>query len=350
MPAAIDVQSLTTAAEQAAGTGDFAAAEQHLRVAVELQESAAGPPGPELANTLNNLGVVYEHLDRPADAEQCYRRAHAVASAVFDADHPFVALSAKNLQDFCEARGLPIDPAAAAPELSQPTQPEPEPELNRPTQPEPATQPAPRSRAALPVMAVGAMALILLSILAIRSQSARRPVAPVTPAAQTRGAEAPPPQRSAAPVAPVAPDAPVASNRPPTSAAGAASVGKPAPPVSPGASPKRATPTRSEAALCRSVEIRAGEWLCDPAGGAPEPGTFFFYTRVASAGDATIEHRWYRNDRLYQRVPLRVRANQSGFRTYSRMTISAERAGDWRVEVRTASGDLLREERFTVSP
>jgi hypothetical protein len=199
---------------------------------------------------------------------------------------------------------------------------------------------------ALPIMAVAAMALIVVSILAIRSQSARRPVAPVTPAAQTRGAdqpeasakaEAPPPQPSAAPVAP-------------TSAAGAASVGKPAPPVEPVASPKRVATTLSEAALCRSVEIRGGEWLCDPAGGAPEPGTFFFYTRVASAGDATIEHRWYRNDRLYQRVPLRVRANQSGFRTYSRMTISAERAGDWRVEVRTASGDLLREERFTVSP
>jgi tetratricopeptide (TPR) repeat protein len=194
MPAAIDVQSLTTAAEQAAGTGDFAAAEQHLRLAVELQESAAGPPGPELANTLNNLGVVYEHLDRPADAEQCYRRAHAVASAVFDADHPFVALSAKNLQDFCEARGIPIDLVAAEPELSQPTQPEPEPELNPPTQPETAMQPAPRSRTALPIMAGAAMVLILVSILAIRSQSARRPVAPVTPAAETRGADQPPPR------------------------------------------------------------------------------------------------------------------------------------------------------------
>src|SRR6185295_4165622 len=111
MPAAMDVQSLTTAAEQAAGAGDFAAAEQNLRLVVELQDSAAGPPGPELANTLNNLGVVYERLDRPADAEQCYRRAHAIASAVFEADHPFVALSARNLQDFCEARGIPIEEA-----------------------------------------------------------------------------------------------------------------------------------------------------------------------------------------------------------------------------------------------
>jgi hypothetical protein len=65
--------------------------------------------------------------------------------------------------------------------------------------------------------------------------------------------------------------------------------------------------------------------------------------------NATIEHRWYRNDRLHRTVPLRIRANaREGFRTYSRMTVSPERAGDWRVEVRTTSGNSLQEARFTV--
>jgi hypothetical protein len=32
------------------------------------------------------------------------------------------------------------------------------------------------------------------------------------------------------------------------------------------------------------------------------------------------------------------------------MTINAERAGDWRVEIRTADGDLLHEEHFKVGP
>ena len=115
MPAATDAQSLTNAAEQAAASGDFATAAEYLRLAVELQESAAGPIHPDLANTLNNLGVVYERLDRPADAERCYRRAHAIASIALEPDHPFVALSAKNLREFCEARGIPIEPPAVAP-------------------------------------------------------------------------------------------------------------------------------------------------------------------------------------------------------------------------------------------
>jgi len=53
---------------------------------------------------------------------------------------------------------------------------------------------------------------------------------------------------------------------------------------------------------------------------------------------------------LHQHVPLRVHANQrAGFRTYSRMTVTAERTRDWRVELRSADGTLLHEERFTVS-
>jgi len=65
---------------------------------------------------------------------------------------------------------------------------------------------------------------------------------------------------------------------------------------------------------------------------------------------ATRQPRGSRNDRLQQHVPLRVRANQrAGFRPYSRMTVTAERTGDWRVELRSADGTLLHEERFTVS-
>src|SRR4029453_14768381 len=112
MPAAPDAHSLTNAAEQAASAGDYVSAEQSLKLAVELQEASGGPMHPDLANTLNNLGVVCERLEKPGDAEQCYRRAYAIASAVLDADHPFVALSAKNLRDFCDARNIPFEAPA----------------------------------------------------------------------------------------------------------------------------------------------------------------------------------------------------------------------------------------------
>jgi hypothetical protein len=62
-----------------------------------------------------------------------------------------------------------------------------------------------------------------------------------------------------------------------------------------------------------------------------------------------IEHRWYRDDRLSQSVELRIQASPgSGYRTYSRRTVSAENAGNWRVEVRTKDGSVLHEERFVV--
>jgi hypothetical protein len=49
---------------------------------------------------------------------------------------------------------------------------------------------------------------------------------------------------------------------------------------------------------------------------------------------------------LRQSVELTVHANTgTGYRTYSRNTVAA---GEWRVELRTRDGALLREERFTV--
>ena len=75
-----------------------------------------------------------------------------------------------------------------------------------------------------------------------------------------------------------------------------------------------------------------------------------FNTRVASPRDTTIEHRWYRDDRrCHQRVPLRIRANPSGFRTYSQTRISADRAGKWKVELRSQEGQLLDEKTFAVA-
>ena len=83
----------------------------------------------------------------------------------------------------------------------------------------------------------------------------------------------------------------------------------------------------------------------DPAG----PGAFFFYTRISSPTNTSVEHRWYRDGRLRQSVELAVRANWGpGYRTYSRQTITRESVGEWRVEVRSADGDVLAEERFVV--
>ena len=109
MPETRELRTVIDAAEQAAVAGDYASAEQLLREAALLQEARLGPLHPDLANTLNNLGIVCDIRDKPEDAELCYRRAYAIAAAALEPDHPFVATSRKNLADFCEARGKPVE-------------------------------------------------------------------------------------------------------------------------------------------------------------------------------------------------------------------------------------------------
>jgi hypothetical protein len=83
-----------------------------------------------------------------------------------------------------------------------------------------------------------------------------------------------------------------------------------------------------------------------PIEGEASPGRLFFYTRVKSANDVIVQHRWYRGDRQVESVDLDVGANPSnGYRTYSRHTVSA---GDWRIELTTRDGAVLHEARVRV--
>jgi len=101
------------------------------------------------------------------------------------------------------------------------------------------------------------------------------------------------------------------------------------------------------ARLCQTFSTSGRSWRCDPAGESVARGPIVLYTRVRSPRDAAVVHRWYREDTLQQSVTLTVRANATeGYRTYSRQTV--DRVGNWRVEVRSADGDLLHEQRFAV--
>jgi hypothetical protein len=99
------------------------------------------------------------------------------------------------------------------------------------------------------------------------------------------------------------------------------------------------------AKLCRDLRT-SGEWACVPVDSEASPGRLFFYTRVKSAKDVTVQHRWYRGDRQVESVDLDIGANPSnGYRTYSRHTVSA---GDWRIALTTRDGAVLHEERVRV--
>jgi hypothetical protein len=336
MPVAPDAQSLTIAAEQAASNGDFSTAAHFLELAAELQEAGAASMPVELANTLNNLGVVYERLDRAAEAERCYRRAYAVARAVLPAEHPSVALSEKNLRDFCEGRSIPFETAPPRP-AEAPTVPSPpaiaaESFSESGSVPPAHTNRQPRSAfvaAGIAVVALGALVLFGIRSFGTSDVPGTPASEPAAPAALEREAPAPaPPEpRQDPPPAHPTPD-PV---RPEPERAISAAV----------------APVVVTAAVCSALVTAGAEWQCAPPTGGP--GTVFFYTRLAAPAATTVEHRWYRDGRLHHAVSLHVSPNpQRGYRTFSRITIDATRAGTWRAELRSSGGAILHEERFSV--
>ena len=77
-----NLATIIQAAEKAAEAGNFASAEKLLREAARLQEERPRPRHPDLANTLNNLGIVCEMTGKPDDAEQYFRRAVSIATNV----------------------------------------------------------------------------------------------------------------------------------------------------------------------------------------------------------------------------------------------------------------------------
>ena len=105
------------------------------------------------------------------------------------------------------------------------------------------------------------------------------------------------------------------------------------------------------ARLCSDLSTRGttDDWACVPATLPAGPGRLFFYTRLRSPADTTVQHRWYRDGRLRQSVELPIRTNtSSGYRTYSRHTVDSQEGAEWRVELRASDGTVLYEERFVV--
>jgi Protein of unknown function (DUF2914)/Tetratricopeptide repeat len=362
MTHAIEPGSVLAAAEEAAETGDLETAERLLREALALQEAKLGLKHADLAETLNNLAVVCERQEKYADAEQNYRRAHAIAIAALKPGDPAVATSLKNLVEFCVSRGIPIwmPPAEGANGGTAAAQPA-APALDQAPTPAQVSSEEPAEAAAvasgpparlIAIVALSAAAVLALLLFAWRgtgTTTERSPESTATTvpdrasAPSSTTAPTPAPPRVTSPkVQPPAP-APAATRR-----TEPAKVDAPAPRTNAAAS--TAAVTVLTASMCSAFQSRgAPDWQCTPAKGSAQPGTFTFYTRVRTATDTTIEHRWYRGDRLHQAVKLAVRANQAtGYRTFSRATISPDRAGDWRVELRAADGTLLKEERLAV--
>ena len=346
MPEPREARSIIENAVQAAAAGNYSSAEELLREAAALQEQTLGPHHPDLANTLNNLGVVCEKADNPIDAEHYFRRAYRIATATLASDHPFVVTSRKNLHDFCAARGRPAElrpsPPAVAAWLEAPAQRAAPPRESSPSAEKQDVTPIPRKRSLRPFAlgALGAGALLIVLLMMTRSwdsgaeETTSPPATAIAPAPETSAPSPTPP-----PANPAAGRQATAKPQPTRSEADAVT-------ATPNTLTRSAAmPTVVTAQLCTALRA----WRCETADSQVPPGPMFFYTKVKSATATTIEHRWYQGDRLRRAVQLRIEANPgTGYRTYSRTTISSQPVDGWRVELRSTDGAVLHEVRFTV--
>jgi tetratricopeptide (TPR) repeat protein len=77
--------------------GHYLAAEEPLTRALALREQALGPDHPDVARSLNNLALLYNHQGRYAEAKPLYQRALALRERGLGPDHPDTATSLNNL-------------------------------------------------------------------------------------------------------------------------------------------------------------------------------------------------------------------------------------------------------------
>jgi hypothetical protein len=101
-----------------------------------------------------------------------------------------------------------------------------------------------------------------------------------------------------------------------------------------------------EMTFCTGVEDRS------PVGAAEEfasdVGGVCCFTRIIGAEDATtIYHVWIYDNKEMAKVALSV--NSDAWRTWSTKRVIESWVGDWRVEVQTADGTVLKSAGFAVA-
>jgi len=85
--------------------GEYARAETLLQEALRIQQKVLGPEHPDTANTLNNLGLLYQAMRAYAKAEPPTQEALQIEEKVFGPAHPATATSLNNLALLYNAMG-----------------------------------------------------------------------------------------------------------------------------------------------------------------------------------------------------------------------------------------------------
>jgi hypothetical protein len=98
-----------------------------------------------------------------------------------------------------------------------------------------------------------------------------------------------------------------------------------------------------EAVLARSIVDRMPVDTVTAV--SADVGTLYLWTRVSGAAGSSISHVWIHGP---HEAAVELQVGGSPWRTWSSRTIPPEWTGEWRVEVRDATGRVLTAVSFTV--
>ncbi len=109
----------------------------------------------------------------------------------------------------------------------------------------------------------------------------------------------------------------------------------------------RAATAQASPSVEAQIAIRITDRMPEEAGSefAADVGELFCWSRVTGAEGTTIHHVWIHGENQYS-VALRI--DGSPWRTWSSKVVPAEWTGEWRVEIRDDSGNVLEALTFTV--
>lgn len=74
----------------------------------------------------------------------------------------------------------------------------------------------------------------------------------------------------------------------------------------------------------------------------------YYYTEILDLQGQTVIHRWKREGKLMQEVPIRVQRPRQA--VWSKSTMQPDWTGNWTVEVVTARGVVIETDNFAYNP
>jgi hypothetical protein len=122
-------------------------------------------------------------------------------------------------------------------------------------------------------------------------------------------------------------------------------------PEAPPAAPPAEPPTAASELTVSEAVITAGIESLTPKGASDSfeanVGKLYAFTKITGAeGETTVKHLWFHGDQLVGEVELPVKA--ASWRTYSSKTIMPDMTGQWKVDITTHDGTVLKSIPFTI--